>query len=337
MFTTKRIPFYIAFPFALRSVSLFLAYSVVICLLYSLAGWTFLAIPFVPVATIGTAVAFYVGFKSNSSYDRLWEARRVWGSLTNASRAWGIMTLDYITNRDTNNPLPEEGLQEIRRELIYRHLAFLTALRVQLRQKPVWELHRDPAHEVVERIQEFRQCSLDKELSRFLPVSQIEQLIRHPNPATILMKQQSAQLRELREGNYLPEYYHVEMERMLAEFYNQQGACERIKSFPFPRQYAFFSYVFVWLFIAVLPFGLLTEMAKTSSWHVWLTVPFFTVIAWIFNTMEIVGDTSENPFENSINDVPMTAICRNIEIDLRDMLGETELPKRVQSIKNILM
>ncbi|MDB5240731.1 MAG: hypothetical protein JWP57_1356 [Spirosoma sp.] len=337
MFTTKRIPFYVAFPFALRSVSLFLAYSVLICLLYSLAGWTFLAIPFVPVATIGTAVAFYVGFKSNSSYDRLWEARRIWGSLTNASRAWGIMTVDYITNRDTNNPLPAEGLHEIHHELIYRHLAFLTALRVQLRQKPVWELHRDPAHEVVERIQEFRQCSLDKELSRFLPGSQIEQLITHPNPATILIQMQSAQLRELRDGNHLPEYYHVEMERMLAEFYNQQGACERIKSFPFPRQYAYFSYVFVWLFIAVLPFGLLTEMAKFSNWHIWLTVPFFTVIAWIFNTMEMVGDTSENPFENSINDVPMTAICRNIEIDLRDMLGETELPKRVQSVKNILM
>jgi ion channel-forming bestrophin family protein len=328
MFTNKRVPFSIAFPFALRSVLLFLAYSTVICSLYSFAGWTFLAIPFVPVATIGTAVAFYVGFKSNSSYDRLWEARRIWGSLTNASRSWGIMVLDYISNRETSDPLPASGLQAIHRDLIYRHLAFLTALRVQLRQKPVWELHRDP---------EFRQCSLDKELGRFLSVNEIEQLIKHPNPATVLMRQQSAQLRQLRDAGYLSDYYHVDMERMLVEFYTQQGGCERIKSFPFPRQYAFFSYVFVWLFIIVLPFGLLTEMAKFSSWHVWLTVPFFTVIAWVFNTMEIVGDTSENPFENSVNDVPMTAICRNIEIDLRDMLGETELPKRVQSINDILM
>ncbi|MBC3785924.1 bestrophin family protein [Spirosoma utsteinense] len=337
MFTTKRVPFYLVFPFARRSVLLFLAYSTVLCSLYSLAGWTFLAIPFVPVATIGTAVAFYVGFKSNSSYDRLWEARRIWGSLTNASRSWGIMVLDYLADRETSDPAHRTGLQTVHRELIYRHLAFLTALRVQLRQKPVWELHRDPAHEVVERIKEFRQCSLDKELSRFLPASEIEQLIRHPNPATVLMRQQSAQLRQLRDAGYLSDYYYVDMERMLVEFYTQQGGCERIKSFPFPRQYAFFSYVFVWLFIAVLPFGLLTEMAKTSAWHVWLTVPFFTVIAWVFNTMEIVGDTSENPFENSINDVPMTAICRNIEIDLRDMLGETELPKRVQSVNDILM
>ncbi|RIV25363.1 hypothetical protein DYU11_08655 [Fibrisoma montanum] len=337
MFTTKRVPFAIVFPFAWRSVLSFIVYSSVICTLYSFAGLKNLAIPFVPVATIGTAVAFYVGFKNNSSYDRLWEARRIWGSITNASRSWGIMVLDYITNLDAADPLPAEGLQQIHKKLIYQHLAYITAVRVQLRQKPVWELHHDPAHEAIERIKEFRQCSLDKELSRFLSVEEVEEAIRHPNPATMLLRKQSASLRELRQNGYLSDFYHVDLERMLVEFYNQQGACERIKSFPFPRQYAFFSYLFVWLFIFVLPYGLLSEMAKVSGWHVWLTVPFYTIIAWVFNTMEIVGDTSENPFENSINDVPMTAICRNIEIDLRDMLGEAELPKRVQAINNILM
>ncbi|MFC5412865.1 bestrophin family protein [Larkinella bovis] len=335
MFTTKRVPFRIIFPFTWRAILLFLGYSFLVCTLYDLMNWKFLAIPFVPVATIGTAVAFYVGFKNNSSYDRLWEARRIWGSITNASRSWGIMVLDYISRSEKT--LEESALQPVRKELIYRHLAYITALRVQLRQKPVWELHHNPAHEVIERIEAFRLCSLDLELMRFLPANEIENLIKHPNPATVLIRQQSAQLRELRERGWLSDYHHVDLERMLAEFYNQQGACERIKSFPFPRQYAFFSYVFTWLFIFVLPYGLLTEMARMSSWHVWLTVPFFTVIAWIFNTMEIVGDTSENPFENSINDVPMTAICRNIEIDLRDMLGETDLPKRMQAVNNILM
>ena len=67
MFTTKRVPFSIVFPFAWRSVLFFGLYSVLICTLYSVADWKFLAIPFVPIATIGTAVAFYVGFKNNSS------------------------------------------------------------------------------------------------------------------------------------------------------------------------------------------------------------------------------------------------------------------------------
>lgn len=337
MFTTKRVPFTILFPFTWRAILLFLCYSIVVCLLYDVMGWKFLAIPFVPVATIGTAVAFYVGFKNNSSYDRLWEARRIWGSITNASRSWAIMVLDYIPSSQAGRTLSDDELKQIRNDLIYRHLAYINALRVQLRQKPVWELHHNPAHDVVERIAAFRQCSLDVEMMRFLPQPQIERLIQHPNPATFLIRQQSAQLRELHEGGFLTDFHHVDLERMLVEFYNQQGACERIKTFPFPRQYAFFSYVFTWLFIFVLPYGLLTEMAKVGDWHVWLTIPFYTIIAWIFNTMEIVGDTSENPFENSINDVPMTAICRNIEIDLRDMLGETSLPKRVQAVNDILM
>ncbi|GAB3697193.1 bestrophin family ion channel [Spirosoma flavus] len=337
MFTTKRVPLHIIFPFAWRSVVLFLMYSSLICGLYVVLNWTFLAVPFVPIATIGTAVAFYVGFKNNSSYDRLWEARRIWGSITNASRSFAIMVLDYVTEQSNNGIGQDHDVQQIHQQLIYRHLAYITALRVQLRQKPVWVLHHDPAHDVIERIEAFRQCSLDVELGRFLAQDEIEAIIKHPNPATYLLRQQSAQLRQLRDANFLSDYYHVELERWLAEFYNQQGACERIKSFPFPRQYAFFSYVFTWLFIAVLPYGLLNEMAKVGGWHIWLTVPFYTIIAWVFNTMEVVGDTSENPFENSINDIPMTAICRNIEIDLRDMLGETALPQRMQAVDNILM
>lgn len=337
MFITKRVPFHIIFPFAWRSVLIFFGYSTLICIGYKVLDWTFLAIPFVPIATIGTAVAFYVGFKNNSSYDRLWEARRIWGSITNASRSWAIMVLDYVKEHPTTQPLPDTDLAHIWQQLLYRHLAYITALRVQLRQKLVWEQHYNTAHELVERIDAFRQCSLDVELSRFLPEAEVEAIIKHPNPATNLLREQSAILARLRDSGYMSDYYHVELERMLAEFYNQQGACERIKSFPFPRQYAYFSFVFTWLFIIVLPYGLLTEMARVSGWHVWLTIPFYTVIAWIFNTMEVIGDTSENPFENSINDVPMTSICRNIEIDLRDMLGESELPQRMQAVDNILM
>lgn len=80
MYTARRIPFRVVLPFAWRSVLFFLIYSTLICVLYAVAGWKFLALPFVPIGVIGTAVAFYIGFKSNSSYDRLWEGRRIWGS-----------------------------------------------------------------------------------------------------------------------------------------------------------------------------------------------------------------------------------------------------------------
>jgi ion channel-forming bestrophin family protein len=337
MYTRKRVSFRLLWQFAWRSLLFFILYSSAIVGLYTAYRWPFLSVPFVPIATIGTAVAFYVGFKNNSAYDRLWEGRRIWGSLTNASRSWGILVLDYITNIGADTPLSLPDLREQQRLLLYRHLAFLNALRLQLRSKAIWQEHHGAELSIVDHIEAFHQGKVEEELARLLPATEAATYLTKANVATQLLRQQSAHLRELRAQGLLSDIYHNELERLLIELYSQQGAAERIKSFPFPRQYAFFSFVFVWIFIAVLPFGLLTEMAKVGGWHVWLTIPFYTVIAWVFNTMEVVGDTSENPFENAINDVPMSAICRNIEIDLREMLGETDLPPRLQAVDNILM
>ena len=124
----------------------------------------------------------------------------------------------------------------------------------------------------------------------------------------------------------------------IKDAYTLQGACERIKNTPFPRQYAYFSNVFVQIFVLLLPFGLLGEFSKLADGNgVWLNIPFSLLISWIFTTMEIVGDNSEDPFENYVNDVPMTAICRTVEIDLREMLGETQLPARMQPVNDILL
>jgi len=130
----------------------------------------------------------------------------------------------------------------------------------------------------------------------------------------------------------------VQLGELLTALYDQQGACERIKSYPFPRQYAHFSETFVWILITVLPFGLIGELAKYGgdSW-VWLAIPMSVVISWLFYVMELIGDRSENPFENGVNDIPMSAICRTIEIDLREILKEKEIPPRLQPINNIIM
>ena len=124
---------------------------------------------------------------------------------------------------------------------------------------------------------------------------------------------------------------------LLTEMYALQGKCGRIKNTPFPRQYAYFSAVCTWIFIFLLPFGLVGEMAARGDSVAWLTVPLSVLISWIFITMETVGDASEDPFENFVNDVPMSALCRTIEIDLRQMLGETETPEPIAAKNDILM
>jgi len=155
------------------------------------------------------------------------------------------------------------------------------------------------------------------------------------NKATYLLVEQSAQLTDLKRKGLLTEFEHSDLEKMIQAFYDYQGAAERIKTFPFPRQYGYFSQVFVSIFIFLLPFGLVSVIADNSS--VWLTIPASLLISWIFQTMGDVGDSSENPFENGLNDVPLTAICRVIEIDLKEMLGEDDIPEKLKPINHVLM
>ena len=329
MYTGREIKTRIVLSFAWKPILFFIIYSTVLCTISSATGLT-LGITFVPVGLIGTAVAFYVGFKNNSSYERLWEARRIWGSIVNASRTWGTYVSTYIQS-------PEMGAGSTKSQLIHRHIAYINAVRIQLRAKSVWNDTHSTAHTIVEDQHIPADSSMAEVLSRFVSKEEAAYFMSKKNPATHIMKAQAQQLeREFRAGR-INELFFFQMMSVVQEFYAQQGAAERIKNFPFPRQYAYFSKVFVWLFILILPFGLTTEFSKLGDGLLWLAIPSYVVIAWVFFTMEIVGDTSENPFENAINDIPMTSICRTIEIDLREMLEETDVPAPITAINNILM
>ena len=337
MYVLRGINIRLIWAFAWKAMLGYIAWSSFIYLLYAHLGCKFLAIPFLPVATIGTAVAFYVGFKNNSAYDRLWEGRRIWGSITNASRTFANWIINW-SGRWVGKSVAD--MEAIRREIVLRHIAWANVLRLQLRKTSVWENH-------------YATTITNKMIHTTTPEEQFEEDIRHltedllgkdefstvktkGNKATYLLFLQSQQLTALKHRGLLSDFEHSDLEKMVSELYNQQGAAERIKSFPFPRQYGFFSTVFVVLFNVLLPFALLGELAKFNENTLWLVIPFSTLISWIFFTMETIGDSSENPFENSINDVPMTAICRNIERDLREMLGETDLPAKVQAVNGVL-
>lgn len=148
---------------------------------------------------------------------------------------------------------------------------------------------------------------------------------------------QSKQLRELKQQGYIDPLNYVEMENLLVNLYEQQGKCERIKNFPYPRQFASISLFFVRLFIFMVAFGMLKEFEKLGKHMVWMTVPFSVLVSWVFSSMEKIGESTENPFEGGSNDVPITSLSRTIEIDLREMLDETDLPPAIQAINNILM
>lgn len=335
MYTGRNLPIHFIIRFAWKPLLCFSIYGIICVCLYELFHFHFLALPFTPIALVGTAVAFYVGFKNNSSYERLWEARKIWGSIVNISRSFTVLLLDFMKPTED---MDDESLRDHKRIIVHRHLAYINALRIQLRQKQTWEIKGDPFTTIVTQDTPFVNQNLLAEIKHFLHADEAGPLYDRTNTATHILRKQNDHITFLASKGCVDSFKQVQLGNIIASLYDQQGACERVKSYPFPRQYAHFSEAFVWMLAAVLPFGLIGELAKYGgdSW-VWLAIPMSVIVSWIFYVMELIGDRSENPFENGVNDIPMTAICRTIEIDLREILGETDIPPKVQPVNNIVM
>ena len=147
------------------------------------------------------------------------------------------------------------------------------------------------------------------------------------NPAAHLLGEQSRDLAALRLSHLIDGFAHVHLQELLQEMMTQQGKAERIKNFPFPRQYATVNTYFAWLFVFLIPMGMLTTFGELSApYALWLTIPFSTLVSWVFLSADRIGDWSENPFEGLAHDVPITSMSRGIERDIRQLLDEQDLP-----------
>jgi ion channel-forming bestrophin family protein len=306
---------------------------------YALLGWRWLAIPWLPVALIGTAVAFLTGFKNNASYDRLWEARRIWGAIINASRTWGLMARDYVTDRNAVSALAPGDVERERQILYHRHFAWLTALRYALREPRAWEaIQQQHNAEYKDRwfVVDEHTHTMSDALTSYLDSHEHALVMSRSNKAAQILALQSAHLERLLRRGLIEDFRHMELTRVLAELLTQQGASERIKNFPYPRQFATMNLWYVKIFVLLVPLGMLQEFEKLGGALIWLGIPFSALAAWIFTTMEKIGEGTENPFEGSANDVPITQMSRMIEIDLRQMLGEVAVPPPIAAQHNIL-
>ena len=301
---------------------------------YQIGDQKWLGIPWTVVALLGTATAFIVGFKNLQTYSRAWEARQIWGDILSSSRAWGIMSRDFLND-------PEKS-----KELTYRHLAWLTAMRYQMRDAKPWESTSKANAEY----QQFysvpeKETSLENELAKYVSQEELRQILVVKSKATQIMARQSKTLKELFANQEIVISQFVDMQRSVKELLVQQGRSERIKDFPYPRQFATINAIFVKLFCLFLPFGLLREFDKLNESveglmkgnMIWLVIPFSVLISWMYTSLEQVGESTESPFEGSANDVPISQICRTAEIDLREMLGETDLPPSLQPKNNIVL
>ena len=351
MYTQRKFPLWGMLKWTRRDIYKFILIGAIPVFLYKGLGLYWLHIPWLPVSVVGTAVAFIVSFKNNASYDRLWEARKIYGGIVNASRSFTLMINDFISNERTKNPLSEDSLFKIRKEMVLRHVAWMTSLRHALRQHKPWEVSKldksDREYMSKIKVREWTQ-SLDEELDGYVSNEEKAEILSKKNKQAACLNLQSHHLQKLKTEGLIEDFRHMEMQNMMTEFFTLQGKVERIKNFPYPRQFATLNYFFVWIFILLLPLAMMHEFEKigfmvvdeitahmqthTSPVHdivvyvgkyfIWASIPFTVIVSWIFYTMERIGETTENPFEGNPNDIPITTMSRGIEIDIRQMIGE---------------
>lgn len=332
---------------------LFLAIILVFTFLYQFFNLQWLHIPWTPLALIGTAVAFVIGFQNNSAYGRIWEARKIWGGIVNTSRTFGMYVQDMVTNEHAAVKLSPEELQHEIKALTYRHIAWMTALRHSMRAPRSWEttMNERSNREWSEFIKPPEHVNaLEEDLKPYLNEEDLNYVKSKGNKQTALLYLQSHHLRKLKESGAVWEFSFLQLEGVLEELFTLQGKSERIKNFPYPRHFATLNHYFMWIFVLALPMALVPQFAEIGEEiaefyprigknFAWVAVPFYVVVAWVFHTMERIGRTGENPFEGSANDVPISTIARGIEIDLRQNLGETaeEIPEQFPMVYDTQM
>ena len=298
-------------------------------------GYGVISVPQEPVTAIGIVVSLYLGFKTTSAYHRWWEARKIWGEITNHSRTWAIQSLALIDNDKDAHQL-----------LVKRHIAWVVALANQLRATSRFKISNSKSIFFSRSTATAEIFTAKKEdyLSR-LSETEGENVCTKNNPALQILRLQSEQLRSIFDAARLDNNRFVSMSKTLGLFNDCQGQCERIKNTPFPRQITYFGRIFAWSFIILLPVAFIDAFEIEAIEHnladlvkheyVMALVPFTMLVSWIFFMLEKISESVEDPFEWSRTDVPIATLARNIEIDLLELLGETETPPKLIPVAGI--
>lgn len=248
---------------------------------------------------LGSALAFFIGFNNNQAYARWWEARQIWGSLVNNSRSWARGLLGYAS-AETNN---ERLLREIQKRMIYRHIAFLYALKAGLRG------------------------DLTQEYNKYLSDAEVAQVEKQSNRHNAILSLQTADLELLYQKGWIDGFKFIQTNTLLVEFCNDMGKSERIKNTVFPTTYNYFTRLFTWVF------SLLITIVVSEDAGLW-SVSLGFIVGFVFHTTHTIGLSLLNPFEPVASGIPLNQITRTIEINLLEMMGEKDVPPPVKAINN---
>ncbi|MEZ4757547.1 MAG: bestrophin family ion channel [Flavobacteriales bacterium] len=269
------------------------------------------ALPFSIAATLGGALAIFIGFRNNSAYGRWWEARTLWGGIVNSTRVLARLIITFTDSHAHQPNYDQVRSETFKREMVHRVIAWVHALRLHLRGQQTWP-----------------------ELAPLLPPADLDEVLKANHKPNVIMQQLGRRIYQAMADGTLGGFDSFQLEGQLLALANYQGGCERIKNTPLLRQYHFFTRLFLQVFIVLLPFCLMADLERMGIG--WVVIPVALIISFVFAIIGKVGEVNEDPFEDRITDVPLTAICNTIERDLLELLGETELPTKLQPVDGYL-
>jgi putative membrane protein len=280
-----------------------LAYDVLIVVAYQHGYLQWAALEEIPLSLFGSAIGVILAFRNSTSYARWWEARTLWGSIVNNCRSWARLVTTTLRSSDKAASCE---IEQTRRKMVYYQIAWVHALRQHLRRL-------DPLSEV----------------SSLLTADEIDALRDQKNVPVAIQQWQSILLRDLLDRGWLDLAQWHAMNQSLDDLVDAQGGAERIKNTPMPRQYDYLPQVCAHIFCFLLPLAMVSSLG-------WFTPLGSTLVGFIFLALDKIGRDLEDPFDNTVHDIPLTSITRTIEINLRQMLGETELPQPIVPVSDVL-
>ena len=257
-----------------------------------------------PFSLIGVALSIFLGFRNNTSYDRFWEGRKLWGRLVNASRTWARQVRTLVGPLDGDEG---DELATLQRRLIERQIAYVHALRLHLRDRA-----RDVATEAT--------AGLDE--------GEPARLATSTNAPSALAHRTGLLVRAAYDAGRVHPMHLPVLEGTLTELLGIQGGCERIRATPIPFSYTVLTHRIVGLYCLALPFGVHDAAGD-------FTPAVVAMVAFAFYGLDAIGDQIEDPFGTDDNDLPLDYLSTMIEGNLREVLGD-ELPGLTQPKDGVL-
>lgn len=281
------------------------AIATVVTVLYEKVPAIHYSLTTAPFTIVGLPLGIFLGFRNNTAYDRFWEGRKLWGALVNTSRSIARQTLTLIQPQSEPGSASPERVQELQRRLVHATIGFVHALRHHLRETSPFET-----------------------LEQVLPKDAVEALRTESNVPLAILQRMGETARLAYDEKCLHAFHVNVLEASLTSLTDIQGACERIKSTPIPFSYTVLMHRIVGIYCTLLPFGLMDTVG-------WATPVVVLAISYCFFGLDAIGDEIEDPFDVDVNDLPLDAISRSIERNLRARLGE-QIPEPVAPQKGVL-